>query len=148
MHSAAASAPQSSTSERRPPGIVEGVASPTNLTGLGIKVSEYLTEWEGNGNQSVICFGSLTVLLQYAEEVQTTFKFLHTLIGRVYAAQARACYKITPPGPRRPNRRNPVQPLRRSYRLTASRTFLRFGRRRFRNGRRNRPVRRLSAIVL
>ncbi len=96
MHSAAASAPQSSTSERRPPDIVEGVANPTNLTGLGIKVSEYLTEWEGNGNRSVICFDPLTVLLQYAENVQTTFKFLHTLIERVQAAQARACYKIMP----------------------------------------------------
>ncbi|WP_227356663.1 DUF7504 family protein [Haladaptatus salinisoli] len=96
MRSAAASAPQPSASERRPPALVEGVASPTNLTGLGIKMSEYLTEWEDNGNRSAVCFDSLTVLLQYAEDVQTAFKFLHTLIGRVRAARARACYKITP----------------------------------------------------
>lgn len=73
MRVAVASAPQSSASERQSPDIVESVASLTNLAGLGIKVSEYLTDWEDNENRSVICFDSLIMLLQYTEDVQTTF---------------------------------------------------------------------------
>ncbi|WP_458209255.1 DUF7504 family protein [Haladaptatus sp. NG-SE-30] len=95
MRSAATTASQSS-SVAQSPDIVEAVASPTNLTGLGIKISEYLAKWEENENQTVVCFDSLTVLLQYTKDVQTTFQFLHTLIGRVQTAEARACYKITP----------------------------------------------------
>lgn len=85
---------QTATTDTLP--VVETVANPRNLTALGITISEYLAAWEENPQTTVVCFDSVTALLQYTEGVQTTFQFLHTLIGRVQTAQARACYLITP----------------------------------------------------
>lgn len=76
--------------------VIKTVSTPSDLTELGITISEYLTDWNDNPNETVVCFDSLTALLQYTDDVQTAFRFLHTLVGRVQTAQARACYTITP----------------------------------------------------
>jgi hypothetical protein len=53
--------------------------SPTDLTGLGITISQYL---DGNGGpQTVITLESLTILLQYVD-LQRAFRFLHVLANR------------------------------------------------------------------
>lgn len=76
-------------------GRVRSVSSPGDLTGLGIAASEYLSEWQGNGNDTVVCFDSLTPLLQYAD-TQRVFQFLHVLTRRVESAGATAHFHMDP----------------------------------------------------
>ncbi|WP_435183840.1 DUF7504 family protein [Halobellus sp. EA9] len=62
---------------------VETVASPSNLTGVGVKFTPYLNEW----SHPVVTVESLTVLLQYAGP-QIVYRFLHVLTSRLRAADA------------------------------------------------------------
>lgn len=75
--------------------LVETLTSPGDLTGLGITLSEVLKEWDGDGNEAVACFDSLTALLQYAD-LQTAYKFLHVLTGRFAAADVTAHFHLDP----------------------------------------------------
>jgi hypothetical protein len=75
--------------------IIETLSSPGDLTGLGIKLSEVLKGWHGDGNDTVACFDSLTALLQYAD-LQTVYKFLHVLTGRFEAADVTAHFHLDP----------------------------------------------------
>jgi hypothetical protein len=50
--------------------VIDTLSNPGDLTGLGIKTSEVLQQWHGDGNKIVVCFHSLTALLQYSD-VQT-----------------------------------------------------------------------------
>ncbi|MFB6299736.1 MAG: RAD55 family ATPase [Halobacteriales archaeon] len=76
--------------------VVEYVSSPADLTGIGIGVSEQL---QGLGEQGVngirIGFYSLSTLLMYAE-VETVFRFLHVLTGRVSGADGLGLFSIDP----------------------------------------------------
>lgn len=76
-------------------GLVETVASPGDLTGLGITVSEQLESWKETGNRSAVYFHSLTPLLQYVD-LQTAFKFLHVFTGRIASIDAVAHFHIDP----------------------------------------------------
>lgn len=78
---------------RRGPNTVACIKSPTDLTGLGITVSEYLAD-EG-GERTVLTFDSLTVLLQYVD-LQRAFRFLHVLTNRVQTVNATAYYHMDP----------------------------------------------------
>jgi hypothetical protein len=78
---------------RRGPNTVACVKSPTDLTGLGITISEYLAE-EG-GDRTVLSFDSLTVLLQYVD-LRRAFRFFHVLANRVQTVDATAYYHIDP----------------------------------------------------
>ncbi|WP_199174746.1 DUF7504 family protein [Halegenticoccus soli] len=80
---------------RGAPGPIEAVANPNDLTGLGIAINEYLHGWEHNGNRTVVCFDSLTAMLQYVE-LETAYEFLHILAGRLYAADAVAHFHMDP----------------------------------------------------
>ena len=71
---------------------VESVSSASDLTGLGIEIGEFLSDWEGN---VVVCFDSLTTMLQYVE-VETAYEFLHAITGQLYAADARAHFHVDP----------------------------------------------------
>ena len=71
---------------------IESVSSASDLTGLGIEIGEFLSAWEGN---VVVCFDSLTAMLQYAE-METTYEFLHAVTGQLYAADARAHFHVDP----------------------------------------------------
>ena len=75
--------------------MVDGVSDPTDLTGLGICVSEYLEAWAGNGNRTVIWFDSLTTLLQFVD-LDRAYRFLHVLSGRVKSVDGRGYYLIDP----------------------------------------------------
>lgn len=68
------------------------VEEPVDLTGLGITVSERLTDWGGN---SLLIFESLTVLLEHVE-LKRVFRFLHVLVNRVKATGAVAHYHLDP----------------------------------------------------
>lgn len=71
------------------------VSSPSDLTGLGIEVSECLSDWAAAEADAVVCFRSLTTLLQYAD-IQRVFRFLHLLTGRIESLGARAHFHIDP----------------------------------------------------
>ena len=75
--------------------VVETVSSPADLTGLGIKISGFLSRWEGDGNRIHVCVHSLTTLLQYVD-VQDVFRFLHVVTGRLDAVSAVAHYHMDP----------------------------------------------------
>lgn len=74
---------------------IETVSSPADLTNLGIRVSTYLSEAAGRDEQVVMCFHSLTPLLQYVD-LQRLFRFLHVLTGRVAAVDGLAHYHMDP----------------------------------------------------
>jgi len=71
---------------------VTGLSSASDLTGLGIEISEFLSDWEG---RPVVCFDSLTAMLQYVD-LETAYEFLHAITGQLYAATARAHFHIDP----------------------------------------------------
>ena len=75
------------------PGAVAAVESPTDLTGLGIKVGNYLENY--GSSDTVVTYDSLTMLLQYVE-LERAFRFLHVLTNRVQDADAVAHYHMDP----------------------------------------------------
>lgn len=74
---------------------VETIANPSDLTGLGIKLSEQLRAWNGDGNDIALCFDSVTELL-HAVDTQTAFRFLHVVTGRLDSVGAVAHYHLDP----------------------------------------------------
>ncbi|WP_121820208.1 DUF7504 family protein [Halostella salina] len=77
------------------PDRVERVGTPNDLTGISIRVSEVLNEWADSDAQSVVCFDSVTALLQYVD-VETVYEFLHVLTGRLYAFGATGHFHLDP----------------------------------------------------
>lgn len=78
------------------PGVTRVAQSPEDLTGIGITVSERLTEWHDPlGDGSLFVFDSLTVLLQYVE-LKRAFRFLHVLANRVKSTDTVAHYHLDP----------------------------------------------------
>ncbi|MFH5800227.1 hypothetical protein [Haladaptatus sp. CMAA 1911] len=92
LRSVATSAPMQETPTDA---VMDTLSNPGDLTGLGIKISEVLQQWHGNGNRTVACFHSLTALLQYSD-VQTVYKFLHVLTGRFTTADVTAHFHLDP----------------------------------------------------
>jgi hypothetical protein len=72
--------------------VTESVSTPSDLTGLGIEIGQFLSEFDA---PVTICFDSLTSMLQYVD-VQTAYEFLHAITGQVHAAGARAHFHIDP----------------------------------------------------
>lgn len=98
-----ASATGGSTSWEFPPTESVSVASvedPGDLTALGIKINTFLEQWERAGEPDddrrlVLCFESVTVLLQYAD-LERVFRFLHVLIGRLRESGVEAHFHLDP----------------------------------------------------
>jgi hypothetical protein len=64
---------------------VSPVENPSDLTGVGIELSELLSGMASAGDEGeeiAVCFNSVTSLLQYAD-LQRAFRFLHVVTGRV-----------------------------------------------------------------
>jgi len=59
------------------------------MTGIGIKLSEYLQEfYETRGvTQNRVLLHSVSTLLMYSD-LQTVFRFLHVFTGRIQSADA------------------------------------------------------------
>ena len=72
--------------------VTESVSSANDLTGLGIKIGQFLSEWD---TPVAICFDSLTSLLQYVD-FETAYEFIHAITGQVHAAGARAHFHVDP----------------------------------------------------
>jgi hypothetical protein len=71
------------------------VSGPGDLTGIGIKISQCLSAWRDNDATTVLCFDSLTTLLQYAD-LQRVFRFLHMLTRQVRDVGGLAYFHIDP----------------------------------------------------
>jgi KaiC/GvpD/RAD55 family RecA-like ATPase len=70
-------------------------SSPVDMTGIGIKLSEFLQEfYERRGlSQNRVLLHSVSTLLMYSD-LQTVFRFLHVFTGRVQSANALGLYII------------------------------------------------------
>jgi len=71
---------------------VETVPTPSDLTGLGIEIGPFLSEWDV---PVTVCFDSVTAMLQYVD-FETACEFLHAITGQVHAAGARAHFHVDP----------------------------------------------------
>lgn len=74
---------------------VVSVSSPADLTGIGIKLGNFFSDWADDGNQLLLCFHTLTTFLQYAD-LRTVYRFVHVLTGRIRANGGRAHYHLDP----------------------------------------------------
>ncbi|GAA0679278.1 RAD55 family ATPase [Natronoarchaeum mannanilyticum] len=70
-------------------------SSPVDMTGIGIKLSEFLQEfYERRGlTKNRVLLHSVSTLLMYSD-LQTVFRFLHVFTGRVQSADALGLYVI------------------------------------------------------
>ncbi len=70
-------------------------SSPVDMTGIGIKLSEFLEEfYTGRGiTQNRVLLHSVSTLLMYSD-LQTVFRFLHVFTGRIQSADALGLYVI------------------------------------------------------
>lgn len=73
---------------------IETVA-PTDLTGLGIALTEYASQWNDDARHLTVCFHSLSVLLQYVG-LRHAFRFLHNTTGCLRSADATAHFHMDP----------------------------------------------------
>ena len=75
---------------------VEYVSSPADLTGIGIGVSEQLRRFaHSDVERTRVAFYSLSTLLMYAD-LETVFRFLHVLTGRVDSIDGIGVFAIDP----------------------------------------------------
>lgn len=76
---------------------IDSVSSSTDVTGLGVTITNRLDEWTADtpDRQIVACFHSVTALLQYID-LQQAFKFLDVVTRRFTAANAIAHYHMDP----------------------------------------------------
>ena len=68
---------------------VKYASSPTDMTGIGIKFSEFLEEFYTGRNvtKNRVAVDSLSTLLMYSD-LQTVFRFMHVLTSRIEDADA------------------------------------------------------------
>ena len=82
----------------RPTDNVAFTSSPVDMTGIGIKLSEFLERFYERGvRENRILFHSLSTLLMYSN-LQTVFRFLHVFTGRVQSADALGLFIIDATG--------------------------------------------------
>lgn len=75
--------------------VTTSVSDGGDLTGLGIAVSSCLEAWADDDCEVVVCFDSLTPLLQLVD-TRRAFQFLHILTNRIREAGARAHFHLDP----------------------------------------------------
>ncbi len=74
---------------------IKYASSPVDMTGIGIKLSEFLQEfYEVRGlTENRVLLHSVSTLLMYSN-LQTVFRFLHVFTGRIQSADALGVYVI------------------------------------------------------
>ncbi|WP_276272877.1 DUF7504 family protein [Haloarcula litorea] len=77
-----------------PESVFVTTANPNDITGLGMRLNNYLSDRESD-RQLVACFDSLTELLQFAD-IQSAFKFLHMFAGQLREVDAVGHFHIDP----------------------------------------------------
>lgn len=70
-------------------------SSPVDLTGIGVKISQFFEEFfmKKNTRKIQLHINSLSTILMYSN-IQTVFRFLHVFTGRIKAAGALGIYVI------------------------------------------------------
>ncbi|WP_436911219.1 DUF7504 family protein [Halosimplex marinum] len=81
--------------EGDPDRAVERVGSPHNLTRLGVQIADCLDEWDDAPDRTVVCFQSVTTLLQYVD-LDSAAEFLDVVAERCAATDAVAHYHLDP----------------------------------------------------
>lgn len=71
------------------------VNNPKDLQGLGIKINDVLSKWKENGKQTVVCFNSLSVLLEYTDR-DTAVNFLKVILDSFRKNDVIAHFHIDP----------------------------------------------------
>lgn len=74
---------------------VRTVDDPSNLTRLGVELSNVLHDWADGDTDTALCFHSMTALLQYVDRKQA-FRFLHVLSNHVRSVGATAHFHMDP----------------------------------------------------
>ena len=73
----------------------ESLPDPTDLTTLGIKLTEIVSSWTDDGAEVRLRFDSLTPLLQYVP-ARTLARFLHVLTNKLAMAGVTAHFHLDP----------------------------------------------------
>ncbi|ELZ51418.1 recombinase RecA [Halorubrum sp. E3] len=73
---------------------IKYASSPVDMTGIGIKLSEFLQAFGDRGiERNRVMAHSLSTLLMYSD-LQTVFRFLHVFTGRVQSVDGLGLYSI------------------------------------------------------
>ena len=74
---------------------VKYASSPVDMTGIGIKLSEFLQEFyqDRNIERNRVMLHSLSTLLMYSD-LQTVFRFLHVFTGRIQSVDGLGVFSI------------------------------------------------------
>lgn len=75
--------------------VVETVSDPADLTGMGIALNRALEAWSPTANQTIVCFHTLTMLLQYVD-TERVYRFLHVLTSQFTEEDAVAHVHVDP----------------------------------------------------
>lgn len=89
---------QGGTDVDDPSWAVKTVENPSDLTGIGIELSELLSGMATAAEEDehiAVCFDGITSLLQYAD-LQRAFRFLHVVTGRVKTVGGTGHYHLDP----------------------------------------------------
>ncbi|MFB6308678.1 MAG: hypothetical protein ABEH35_05040 [Haloarculaceae archaeon] len=71
------------------------ISDPDDLVRLGLAISNCLGDWEDAGQRGIVCFDSITALLQFVD-LERSFRFFHTLKYQVQSKGAVAHYHMDP----------------------------------------------------
>ncbi|MCT9094657.1 hypothetical protein [Haloarchaeobius sp. HME9146] len=90
MRSAASSSPDFSA-----PVPMDAVEDPGNLQAIGTSISRFCEQWDRQAFDIVVCFDSLTELLEHAS-TEAVFQFCHVLNSRLGSVDALAHFHLDP----------------------------------------------------
>jgi len=85
---------QHDTAQGLPEEVFVTTANPNDITGLGMRLNNYLNDGDHSG-QLTVCFDSITEMLQFAE-MQPVFKFLHMFVGQIRDADGIGHFHLDP----------------------------------------------------
>ena len=85
---------QHASDAQLPDDVFVTTANPNDVTGLGMRLNNYLNDHDGE-RQLVVCFDSVTEMLQFAE-MKPVFKFLHMFAGQLRDADAVGHFHLDP----------------------------------------------------
>ena len=78
-----------------PSSVTVRTVSPTDLTGVGMAVSDVIKQWADDDAGTVVCFDSVTDFLQYADR-STMYRFLRVVTRRFDAVDGFAHFHMDP----------------------------------------------------
>lgn len=75
--------------------VAVAVSDPTDLARIGVRASEYLEAWSGDGRRTAVVLDSVTAMLADVA-LERAFSFLHLLSGRVESVDGRGYFLADP----------------------------------------------------